>query len=100
LELRNDVGQDGFDEVVAIFLEEFEETLNQLSVSPHLQEDMHSLKGSALTLGFNACAALCAEGERRAAQGQADTVDLDAIHLSYAESKAIFLAELPARLAA
>ncbi|QOL82057.1 Hpt domain-containing protein [Pseudooceanicola spongiae] len=100
LELRNDVGQDGFDEVISIFLEEVETTLNHLPQSSQLEEDLHALRGSAMTLGFRACAALCAQGEKLAGEGCADRVDLNAIQTTYLESKALFLAELPARLAA
>lgn len=100
LELREDVGYEGFDEVVAIFLEEVEETLRQLSHSPRLAEDLHALKGSAMTLGFNACAALCDDGEKLACAGHTEQVDIDAIRAVYSDSKVIFLAELPSRLAA
>lgn len=65
-ELREEIGQDGFDEVVDVFLEEAEEVVDRLlkaQVPTH--EDLHFLKGSALNLGFVSVAQLCQEGERR-----------------------------------
>lgn len=99
-ELREDVGHAEFDEVVEIFLEEVEETLAALAHDARLEQVLHALKGSALNLGFTDFAALCAEGEAMAATGAGGAVDLGAIRTSYAESRAIFLAELPARIAA
>jgi HPt (histidine-containing phosphotransfer) domain-containing protein len=53
--LRNDVGHDEFDEIVELFLEEVEKIVAKLREAPNISElenDMHSLKGSALNLGF------------------------------------------------
>ncbi|MBT9385693.1 Hpt domain-containing protein [Pseudooceanicola sp. CBS1P-1] len=100
MSLRDDVGHDDFGEVVDIFLEDVEETLAGLARGPLLEQVLHALKGSALNLGFNAFAGLCAEGERMAAQGAGDAVDLGAIRSCYAESRALFLDELPTRTAA
>lgn len=69
-ELRDEIGQDGFDEVVDVFLEETDEVLARLIQDPlPTQEDLHFLKGSALNLGFVAVAQLCQEGERLLAAG-------------------------------
>ncbi|PJE28021.1 Hpt domain-containing protein [Pseudooceanicola antarcticus] len=100
IELREDVGHDDFDEVVEIFLEEVEETLTTLAHDGQLEQVLHALKGSALNLGFTHFSGLCAEGEVMAARGEGDAVDLGAIRTSYAESRQIFLSELPQRLAA
>ena len=67
-ELRDEIGQDGFDEVVDVFLEEAGEVVIRLDRGPTL-EDLHFLKGSALNLGFVAVAQLCQEGERLLAAG-------------------------------
>lgn len=53
--LRNDVGHGEFDEIVELFLEEVEKIVAKLREAPNISElenDMHSLKGSALNLGF------------------------------------------------
>lgn len=69
-ELRDEIGQDGFDEVVDVFLEEAEEVVARLGAGPApAQEDLHFLKGSALNLGFVEVAQLCQDGERLLAAG-------------------------------
>lgn len=98
LELRDDVGPENFPEVVEIFLEEVEENLAALGPDARQEELFHTLKGSALNLGFESFARLCAQGERNAAAGV--PTDLEQLRRTYAESRAIFLAELEARLAA
>lgn len=69
-ELRDEIGQDGFDEVVDVFLEEAEEVLARLTrdAGP-TPEDLHFLKGSALNLGFVSVAQLCQDGERELVSG-------------------------------
>ena len=72
-ELRSDFGDDGFEEVVEIFLEEVGEAVESLGsvcADPEaLEEVAHFLKGSALNLGFAKLSELCAAAERLAAQG-------------------------------
>lgn len=95
-ELESDVGADAFGEVVEMFLEEVEEVtdaLRQTANSRDLASDMHFLKGSALNLGFDRLAQLCAEGERLAATAQADKVGIDQILSVYDTSKREFLAQ-------
>lgn len=92
-ELKDEVGAEDFREVVAMFLEEVEDTMvRMISVSDMttLEEDMHFLKGSALNLGFAHFSNLCQAGELAAKNGQAETVYLDEVYESYAASKAQF----------
>ncbi len=89
-DLRGEIGDDGFDEVVAMFLEETDEVIERLTCDAGakvLESDLHFLKGSALNLGFSDLAALCQEGERAASLGGTD-VDLDRVRASYLASKA------------
>ncbi|MFT6676639.1 MAG: HPt (histidine-containing phosphotransfer) domain-containing protein [Sulfitobacter sp.] len=98
--LREEVGADSFDEVVTLFLEEAETVINHLASSPDpttLEEELHFLKGSALTLGFHELSDLCQIGETLAANGQADQIRLDPILAIYQASKIRFLADLPSR---
>lgn len=100
--LRDEVGPEDFDEVVALFLEEVEEITDRLrDRHDHatLEEDLHFLKGSALSLGFVDFSALCQTGETLSANGQATAVDVQAVLACYHQSKTEFLADLPARLA-
>jgi len=96
-ELRDEVGLEDFHEVIAMFLEEVEDTMARMIATPdlsHLEEDMHFLKGSALNLGFLQFSDLCEAGEKAAAGGQPDTVDLNEIFESYAASKSVFRKKL------
>lgn len=90
-ELQEEVGQDGFCEVVALFLEETDEVVARLARHETAQElgcDLHFLKGSALNLGLRALAQLCQEGERLCEGGTADRVNLPTLRRLYEESKA------------
>ena len=92
-DLRSEIGRDGFDEVIALFLEETDEVIARLGARPEparIERDLHFLKGSALNLGFSALAALCQDGERRAAAGEAALVDIGAVVRTYQASKAAF----------
>jgi HPt (histidine-containing phosphotransfer) domain-containing protein len=97
-ELREEVGEEDFDEVVELFLEEVEGVIGKLRTGDRsaLEQDLHFLKGSAMNLGFDDFSALCMKGERDSAAGAAASVDLDAVFVSYEQSKAEFLAKLPA----
>lgn len=101
-DLRTEIGADDFAEVVEMFLEEMEEEISSLragSGADRLEGRLHFLKGSALNLGFAAVAALCQTGERAAALGQADQIDLEPLFQSYDASKAEFLSRLRHELA-
>lgn len=100
-ELRDEIGADGFGEVVALFLEEADEAIARITPAAGaraLEADLHFLKGAALNLGFQDFAALCQEGERRAADGDV-RIDLAAVRTSYQAAKAA-LTDGIARLAA
>ena len=92
-ELRDEIGADALAEVVGLFLEEADEVIARLSAEAGakvLEADLHFLKGAALNLGFAEFAALCQDGERRAAAGET-AVDLGAVRASYAASKQVLL---------
>ena len=63
-----------------------------------LEKDLHFLKGSALSLGFEDFSTLCQDGERKSASGEAALVDVAAIISSFETSKRIFQAELAKNL--
>ncbi|WP_311201454.1 Hpt domain-containing protein [Sulfitobacter sp. M368] len=96
--LRNEVGPDDFGEVVDLFLEEADSvtlTLTAQAGDRNLEEALHFLKGSALTLGFCDLSDLCQISETLASKGRAHEIDLGPILVSYETSKSRFLAELP-----
>ncbi|WP_068298811.1 Hpt domain-containing protein [Pararhodobacter sp. CCB-MM2] len=96
-ELRSDMGE-AFDEVVEVFLQEVEEGLARLDPAgpaEDLAADLHFLKGAALNLGFREFAALCAQSETQANNGEAAKVDLPAVRRSYENSRVAFIDGLP-----
>lgn len=96
-ELREEIGADGFAEVADMFLEEAEGAVHALLAGPPLDEvesQLHFLKGSALNLGLSALAAVCQDGERKAAAGNAAAVDLAEVAAVYQASRASLLGGL------
>ena len=88
-DLQSEIGEDDFAEVVALFLEEADDVILRISAATGakaLEADLHFLKGAALNLGFTDFAALCQDGERRAAAGDV-VVDLGALCACYQASK-------------
>lgn len=75
-ELFEDFGEDGFADVIEVFVAEAEESLERLQgadTDDALRAEFHFLKGAAMTLGFDTIAQICAEGETRAAARQDST---------------------------
>lgn len=73
--LFEEIGEESFAEVLDLFVQDVDEGLERLECAGDkraVSAEFHFLKGAALNLGLDDIAALCAEGERCAAQG-ADT---------------------------
>lgn len=93
-ELREEIGAEDFGEVVDLFLIEVEEVMDRLMAGPDLsklRDEMHFLKGSSLNLGFRELARLCMEGERAAAKGEPEKVQVAAVIATFAASKTTFM---------
>jgi HPt (histidine-containing phosphotransfer) domain-containing protein len=92
-ELREEVGEEDFAEVVDLFLDEVESALDRLkrTAPPALEGELHFVKGSAMTLGFQDLAEICRLGERSAAEARFDAIDIPAVLNVYAQSKAEFM---------
>lgn len=102
-ELRDEVGAEDFDEVVELFLEEVDATIDPMrgvTVLADAEAVTHFLKGSALNLGFAHFSDLCRDAEAAAGSGNASDIDVAALVAAYDASKSVFLSELKARLAA
>ena len=100
-QLQDEVGANEFEEVVQIFLDEVQETIDRLHQDTdraEFEQNMHFLKGSALSLGFDRFSKLCQYAERNAAAGKASDVDLPALLAVYDNSKTVFFAEKAANL--
>ncbi len=103
MELRSEIGEDDFEEVVELFLEEVDEVILRLRDgvdTDALEPEMHFLKGSALNLGFEDFSNLCAQGEKLAASGEGKSFDLSEVFQVYDGSRAMFLEQLPAQTGA
>ncbi len=97
-ELRDEIGDEDFAEVADMFLEEVEEVIGRLKSNPKpatLEDELHSLKGSALNLGFEALSRLCQDGESQAASGNFDAISLPDVFEAYEKSKAVFRERVP-----
>ncbi len=102
-ELRSEIGEPDFDEVVELFLEEVEGLLSRLKTDPKpelFHEDLHFLKGCSANLGFGALATMCLSGETIAAGGAPEKIDLPSIFDCYERSKTQFFDGLESGLAA
>ena len=99
-ELQDEIGSDDFAEVVELFLDEVDtviQTLHDSTGLNELEEAMHFLKGSALSLGFKEFASLCQAGESAAKAGA--EVQLGSVVKSYTESRSQFVTELATQIA-
>ena len=102
-ELHDEVGAENFNEVVDLFLDEVGEVIARMQGDydrAGLEQDLHFLRGSALSLGFQAFSDVCQQGERRAAAGQAAEVDISVVFDVFNRSRGLFVAGLPTHLVA
>lgn len=96
-ELRLEIGDDGFEEVADMFLDEADQAVKAMAAGPapgDVEAHLHFLKGSALNLGLVDLAAICQDGERKAAAGYGALVDLSQVTRVYHASRALLLAGL------
>lgn len=96
-ELRREVGEDDFPEVVEIFLEEVNELFERLPKAAQngtLAEDLHFLKGSAASLGFLGLSTLCETGERHCALGTTAAFCIEHLRSGYESERREFLTGL------
>ncbi len=94
-QLRDEIGNEDFAELVPVFLDEVSEAVQALGAAgpapADLARQLHHLRGCALNFGFATLADMCSEGERLAMQGRPDAVDLDAIAATFGYSRTQFL---------
>lgn len=89
-ELRSEIGDTEFDEVVDVFLEEVEEALEGLNETARDRAvTAHFLKGAGLNLGLIEFAALC-----RAAETDAGAMDTGELCASYRSARDMLLRRL------
>ncbi len=91
-QLRSEIGEADFEEVVTLFLAEVAEVAEKLRSAPDpatLDADLHFLKGTVLNLGMHELGRLCEEGTQCAARGE--PVDIAGLLACYDESRRILL---------
>lgn len=90
-ELRIEVGEDDFDEVLAMFFDEAASVLANLGNGgmERIKRDLHLLKGSAINIGLAGVGALCRNCEAALAANPNEVPDLIAIRRAFLTSKEI-----------
>lgn len=101
--LCDEVGAEDFEEVLELFFDEVSTVITKLENlvdRSEMAQDMHFLKGGALSLGFHELSQLCHNAEQAAGNGESDSIDIAAIIGCYAVSKQMFLDNYQQKLAA
>jgi histidine phosphotransfer protein HptB len=92
-ELRDEIGEEDYAEVIELFFEEVDATISRLTRPGSMCEreaDLHFLRGSALNIGFSVLGELCEKGELRAIEGTLDESDIATVINTYAASRDAF----------
>jgi HPt (histidine-containing phosphotransfer) domain-containing protein len=92
-ELKADIGEEDFADVVMLFVTELQETLATLAPDRAAASDFHFLRGSAANLGLTALVASCDAAEIACGVGQ--TADVGAVRSAFDQALAEMAAELP-----
>lgn len=88
-ELQEEVGENDFQDVVDMFLDEVSgemETIASNQSAQELEAKLHFLKGAALNLGLKGFADVCDAGEKMARKGDVTGIDHSAIVSCYQAS--------------
>lgn len=95
-ELRNEVGADDLAEVVDLFCEEVEETLDRIRAHPSasIGDDLHFLKGSALNIGMSEVGRLCLQAERAWRMDASSLPDIAPIAQAFRKARQALYLEL------
>lgn len=88
-ELQNEVGEHDLAEVIALFCEEVEETLERLRLgsAPALADDLHFLKGSALNIGMSEVGDICKAAELALRSDPQARPDIDTISAAFQKAR-------------
>lgn len=98
--LRDDIGEESFEDVALLFVVEIAEHLGRLRSAPGdaVAADFHFLKGSAANMGFTALVAACEDAERACISGRAP--DIDAVDAAFRGAIRELKPKMPALAAA
>ena len=92
-ELRAEVGEEDFDEVLDMFFDEVAEVLGSLGRGGNeaTKRDLHFLKGSAMNIGLAEVSTLCRNYELALVANPDEAIDLNAIRRTFLASKDILV---------
>lgn len=101
-ELREEIGEEEFAEVVNLFLSEVDELIEGLiaAAPDEVEAAMHALKGSSLNIGFALLGEVCRLGEEEAAAGRPQAIPPSDVRVCFSRSRDIFLTGLRSGAAA
>lgn len=87
-ELKSEVGEEDFSEVIEIFCEEVEEVLKGLQTGDpsELAQQLHFLKGSALNIGLQKVGELCESEEICLRSDAKHAADVAGLRMAYDDS--------------
>ncbi len=90
-ELRTEVGEEDFGEVLDMFFDEVTEVLDTLGNggAEAIRRDLHFLKGSAMNIGLSEVSTLCRDCEINMAEKPDEGIDLGAIRRAFLASRDI-----------
>lgn len=96
--LKAEVGEDDLAEVVMLFCEEVEETLDRIRAPAAriVPDDLHFLKGSALNIGFVEMAGLCQLAEKSLRKDPTACPNIHVISQAFAKARRTLLKEVGA----
>ena len=98
-ELRDEAGDDAYEELRDIFLSEVEEALARLGYDrgpTALAAELHFLKGCAVNIGLADFAALCRKGEITAGTGTIATREIDELRQCFDASRTALIGQAKA----
>ncbi len=96
-QLRNDVGEECFREIVDAFLDEMDATTGKLAETTDAirqRAQFHFLKGNALNLGFSELAGQCASCENATLCAAVSAGEIEEVVASYRNARSMFEAGL------
>ncbi|TCP27520.1 Hpt domain-containing protein [Rhodovulum adriaticum] len=93
-DLRTEVGETAFSEVLELFLEEMDDAMARLAgrvEQAAMADELHFARGAALNLGLREFSTLCQRLEHAARTGQ--QIDLAPLRACYDQSRQVLLGE-------
>ena len=100
--LKEDVGREDVKEVIDLFINEIQQVIDKIPAqmeAENIADDLHFLKGSALSLGFQELSCVCQTGYEAFSKTPRGAFEIDNVRACFETSKAEFDAKLDGALA-